>query len=145
MKIEDFQHQEHEFSISGGSYLDKMEYNKSTPQKIHISEVYGISIYIGEPAFIYNDFYHGLQMDISDWKPFIKVESLYEHKCDLCHHEYTNRDFEVPENAGFHWVHSCPECDVRFDRTVEQTITVEKLKIQDAKKNSDSLVNKCNK
>lgn len=122
------------------SLEERMEMDESTPEKLHVHDVYGISIYAGDPAFIYNDFYLGIMMDVSDWAPFIKVDSLYNYECKLCGHEYTNRDFTVPENASAYWVHSCPECGKRHDRSVEQFTRRKKMGLKDARAKAEKLL-----
>lgn len=118
----------HEDNGALESLEERMERYESTPEKLHVSDLYGVDMYAGELVFLFNDFYLGLGMDVSEWEPMVTVKSLYEYKCDLCGHEYTNRDFEVPEDATFYWTHSCPECDKPVDRTPEMHKRLEEMK-----------------
>jgi len=104
------------FSFIDDSVKSRMEYDKSTPEKVHIEDLYGVSKQAGDPVFIYNDFYRGLEMDASEWEPFMKVRPLFEHECNICGEEFTNRDYQVPDDAGAYWVPKCPVCQAKVTK-----------------------------
>lgn len=139
--MEPHAHQTQDMSgIARDSIEERIEFDESTLSKLHVSDLYGIEKYAGNPVFLYNDFYLGLTMDSSEWEPFIKVRSLRQSSCDLCGEEYTNRDYEVPENASMYWVHSCPNCGKRADKPVEQAIGVKELRLERAVKQAENVL-----
>lgn len=133
--IKDMAHQNPEpQSYVPDSVGDRMERDKSTPEKLHVSDLYGVDKYAGDPVFLYNDFYSGIMMDASEWTPMFRVRPLYEWECNLCGHDYTNRE---DDSGGT--VPSCPNCGKRQDRSLVAVIGMWEVKFIRANKKAKKL------